>query len=67
MKIKFAKNYIKDIIKNYINILLPIVSMPFAKALSANGEMNVSSKDKLRAIHAIEFATVCSLVAQRSP
>lgn len=44
-----------------------MVLIPFAKALSANGEMNVSSNERLRAIHAIELATVCSLVAQRSP
>lgn len=37
---------------------LPMVLMPLAKALSANGEMNVSSNERLRAIHAMELATV---------
>lgn len=50
-----------------MQIKLPIVLIPLANAFSAKGEMNVSSKDKFLAIHAIEFATVCNLTAQRSP
>lgn len=46
---------------------LPIVFMPLAKARSANGEIKVSSKDRLRAIQAIELATICNLFAHLSP
>lgn len=51
----------------FLTLDLPIVYIPLALADLANGERNLSSKARLRAIQAIELATFCILTGSRSP